>query len=178
MRWNPKAAGDRHGAAGTNGRLFETDPVPGQRKDTPLMTKTIDGTCHCGNLKATLTTDKEPQDMWMRACQCDFCRSHNMRSLADCDGRLAISVADEAQLNRYHFGLNTVDFLICKNCGNYIGAVQRIDDELFGILNANLTENKGKQFGDAAHAVFEEETGDERNARRKSVWTPATLKIA
>lgn len=142
------------------------------------MTKTIKSSCHCGNLKATLTTDKQPREMWLHGCQCDFCRSHNMRSLSDSEGRIEILVQDESRLNRYHFGMKMVDFLICKTCGNYIGAVQRIDDQLFGILNANLTENRGKQFGEAKPAFFEEETRDERSARRKDVWTPATLKFA
>ena len=141
------------------------------------MTETIKSTCHCGNLTAALNTEKEPQDMWLRACQCDFCRSHNMRSLSDADGRLEISVQDKSQFNRYHFGLNMVDFLICKLCGNYIGAVQQVDGELFGIINANLTENRGERFGEAEHRFYEEETGQERSARRKAVWTPATLKI-
>ena len=141
------------------------------------MTNSIKGSCHCGNLKATLTTSKKPQDMWLRACQCDFCRSHNMRSLSDSEGCIEMRVQDESQLNRYHFGLKIVDFLICKNCGNYIGAVQQVDGQLFGIMNANLTENKGTQFGEANHALYEQETGEERSARRKDVWTPTTLKI-
>lgn len=142
------------------------------------MAKTINGKCHCGNLQAELTTDKEPHEMWLRACQCDFCRSHNMRSLADAEGRLAISVQDGTRLNRYHFGMNMVDFLICANCGNYIGAVQEVDGRLYGIINANLTEERGKRFGEADQAHFEEETGEERSTRRKEVWTPATLTIA
>ena len=142
------------------------------------MTKTIKSSCHCGNLKATLTTDKPPQEMWLHACQCDFCRSHNMRSLSDSEGHIEIRVQDAAQLNRYHFGMKMVDFLICKHCGNYIGAVQKIDDQLFGILNANLTENRGQQFGEAKPALFEKETGEERCARRKDVWTPAALIVA
>ena len=141
------------------------------------MARTIESACHCGNLSARLTTKKEPQDMWLRSCQCDFCRSHNMRSLSDSDGRLEIHVKDESQLNRYHLGLGMVDFLICKSCGNYIGAVQDIDGRLLGIMNANLTENRGIQFGDADHAQFENETGEERNARRKEVWTDATVTI-
>ena len=141
------------------------------------MTETIKSTCHCGNLRAALNTEKEPQDMWLRACQCDFCRSHNMRSLSDAEGRLEISGKDKSHFNRYHFGLNMVDFLICKLCGNYIGAVQQVDGQLFGIINANLTENRGARFGAAEHRFYEEETGEERSARRKAVWTPATLKI-
>ena len=90
---------------------------------------------------------------------------------------MEMRVRDETQLNRYHFGLKTVDFLICKNCGNYIGAVQQVDGQLFGIMNANLTENRGDRFGEANHAFFEQETAEERSARRKDVWTPATLKI-
>ena len=115
--------------------------------------------------------------MWLRACQCDFCRSHNMRSLSDFEGQMEMHVADESKLNRYHFGLGMVDFLICKSCGNYIGAVQEVDGQLYGIMNANLTENRGAQFGEPEIKFYEEETGDERSARRKRVWTPATLTI-
>ena len=141
------------------------------------MSHTINGSCHCGNLQAKLTTDKKPEEMWLRACQCDFCRSHNMRSLSDPEGRMEMQVADGAKVNRYHFGLGMVDFLICKGCGNYIGAVQEVDGQLYGIMNANLTENRGVQFGEADIRHYEEETGEERSTRRKAVWTPATLTV-
>lgn len=141
------------------------------------MPHDIHASCHCGNLQATLTTGKEPADMWLRACQCDFCRSHNMRSLSDSEGSLAMRIRDGRQVNRYHFGLGMVDFLICKNCGNYIGAVQEIGGQLYGIVNANLTENRGAQFGEPEKKFYEEETGEERSARRTRVWTPATLTV-
>ncbi len=138
---------------------------------------TINGHCHCGNLQATLATEKQPNEMWLRACQCDFCRSHNMRSLSDPEGRMEIRIKDASQLNRYHFGLGMVDFLICKSCGNYIGAVQEVDGQIYGIMNANLTENRGSAFGEAEHRFYEDETGAERSQRRKKVWTPAVLTI-
>ncbi len=138
---------------------------------------TINGSCHCGNLQAMLITEKKPEEMWLRACQCDFCRSHNMRSLSDSAGRMEMRVRDGSQLNRYHFGLGMVDFLICRNCGNYIGAVQEVDGQLYGIMNANLTENRGAQFGEAEHRHYEEESGEERALRRKNVWTPAALTV-
>ncbi|MCA8926771.1 MAG: aldehyde-activating protein [Alphaproteobacteria bacterium] len=138
---------------------------------------TIHGRCHCGNLQATLTTAKQPEEMWLRACQCDFCRSHNMRSLSDPDGRMELRVRDGSQVNRYHFGLGMVDFLICRNCGNYIGAVQAVDGRLYGIMNANLTDGRGARFGEAEHRFYEDETGAERSARRRKVWTPAVLLV-
>lgn len=90
---------------------------------------------------------------------------------------MEMQVKDGSQVNRYHFGLGTVDFLICKGCGNYIGAVQEVDGQLYGIMNANLTENRGVQFGEADHRFYEEESKEERAARRKAVWTPATLTV-
>lgn len=136
---------------------------------------TIQGSCHCGNLSAVLTTDKEPSDIRLRACQCGFCRSHNMRSLSDPDGRMRIQVEDETKLNRYRFGLKMVDFLICKSCGNYVGAIQEVDGRPYGIMNANLTDDRGAQFAEAEHRFYEDETGDERSQRRTKVWTPAKL---
>ena len=138
---------------------------------------TINSRCHCGNLQARLVTAKQSEDMWLRACQCDFCRSHNMRSLSDPEGSMEIRARHGEQVNRYHFGLGTVDFLICKTCGNYIGAVQQVDGQRYGIMNANLTENRGVRFGEAEHRFYEEETGEERAQRRKRVWTPAVLVI-
>tara|TARA_R110002096_G_scaffold82020_1_gene190804 strand:- start:70 stop:513 length:444 start_codon:yes stop_codon:yes gene_type:complete len=141
------------------------------------MTTHIHASCHCGNLQSTLTTDQQPGDMWLRACQCSFCRSHNMRSLSDPAGHLEVRVRDESLLNRYRFGLKTIDFLICKSCGNYIGAVQQIGERTWGIMNANLTEGRGERFGEAEHRFYEDESADERTARRKKVWTPGELVI-
>lgn len=138
---------------------------------------TIHSRCHCGNLQATLETGKPPRELWLRACQCDFCRSHNMRSLSDPEGRMEIRAVDGDSLNRYRFGLKTADFLICRNCGNYIGALQEVDGRLYGIMNANLTANRGADFGEAEPRHYEAETGDERAQRRRKVWTPAALRI-
>ena len=52
-----------------------------------------------------------------------------------------------------------------------------VDDRLYGIMNANLTENRGAPFGEADHAHFENETGEARIARRREVWTEATVNI-
>ncbi|HKK31405.1 MAG TPA: aldehyde-activating protein [Alphaproteobacteria bacterium] len=138
---------------------------------------TIQASCHCGNLQAELTTEKKPAEMWLRACQCAFCRSHSMRSLSDPEGRMEVRVKDGERLNRYRFGLKTADFLICQNCGNYVGALQEIDGQLYGIMNANLTENCGQQFGEPEPRFYEDQSAQERSDRRKRVWTKASLTV-
>ena len=71
-----------------------------------------------------------------------------------------------------------VDFLICKNCGNYIGAVQQADGQLFGIMNANLTEEQRHPVRRSQRMPpMSKKQAKNAPARRKEVWTPATLKV-
>ena len=59
----------------------------------------------------------------MRGCGCSFCRAHNTRTTSDPNGSVEIRAADWSLVESYRFGTGTAEFLICKRCGVYIGAI-------------------------------------------------------
>src|SRR4029077_2060580 len=79
-----------------------------------------------------------PPAVWqIRACQCRFCRRHAARTTSDPAGRVSFRIREEAALARYRFGLRTADFLVCRNCGVYVGAVLTSSRGQFATLNIN-----------------------------------------
>ena len=135
--------------------------------------------CHCGNLSARYDCTAAPAVMTLRACGCTLCRKHNARTTSDPEGRAEIVVRDPAALTRYRFGQRTADFLVCGNCGVYLGALfTDKDGAAYTTLNANAFANV-QALPDAAESVhYDKESPGEKNARRRARWTPANLRIA
>lgn len=129
------------------------------------------GQCHCGKLKATFETQKTPQDLGVRTCQCVFCRRHGAVNISD-PGGLTKIIAEPDDLNRYSFALRTADFLTCKICGVYIAAVMGEGDKIVSTIN--VAGLRMDAFFDIDEAAMEygAETTDERIARRYKKWTP------
>ncbi|HYD24840.1 MAG TPA: hypothetical protein VEB68_08575 [Croceibacterium sp.] len=127
------------------------------------------GRCHCGALSVVYETDKP---LAPRACQCRFCRKHHARSVSDPDGSATITLGPGAV--RYRFGRGLGDFLVCGQCGVYLGAVQKIDGRLYTVLN--LTAFEDPHEGLAGEPMdYDGETAEQRTARRRARWTPATM---
>ncbi len=129
------------------------------------------GECHCGKLKASFQTEKTPQALGVRTCQCEFCRAHGAVNISDPDGRVTIEAARE-NVARYSFALRTADFLICKRCGVYIAAVMGEGDKIVSTLNVAGLRMKPFLAVDEAPMEYGAETTDERIARRYAKWTP------
>jgi len=134
---------------------------------------TLRSHCHCGNLELTLETALQPEALPVRECQCSFCRSHRVRACSDPHGSVRIHVQAVEDLSRYRFGLRTADFLVCRRCGNYLGAVITTPDgRAYATANVNLFEAV-QRFAQPAVAVsYEGETEEQRRARRMANWTP------
>ena len=129
------------------------------------------GHCHCGKLKASFESQKTPQQLGVRTCQCAFCRAHGAMNISDPIGETVIQ-AQADDIIRYRFALKTADFLICSHCGVYVAAVMGEGDRICSTINVvglQMTE-----FLDIAEAPMEygAETTDERIARRYKKWTP------
>src|ERR687887_204669 len=52
------------------------------------------GQCHCGAIRVELTTDRQPSDQVLGACQCSFCRKHNARAFSDPKAHVTLMAAD------------------------------------------------------------------------------------
>ena len=139
------------------------------------MSEIYSGGCHCGNIKVTFHATKPFEELPIRACQCSFCRKHNVRATADPDGRLEIKITDETALNRYHLGLGITDFLVCRKCGVYVCAT--IEDEEIGGTLATLVVNTldldQSRICEPVAAIYDDESEDGRRARRRQRWMRA-----
>lgn len=131
-----------------------------------------DGLCHCGALGYTYQTALDPSAWSVRSCQCSFCRAHGARCTSDPAGsvRLIFSAADALQ--RYRFGLRTADFLVCRRCGVYLGAMIAAGDQAYATLNVNALTNAAPGLPATQPAVYDGEETQQRIDRRLSRWTP------
>jgi hypothetical protein len=79
---------------------------------------------------------------------------------------------DESKLARYRFGLKTADFLICKDCGVFVGASMTADGRSWVTVNANTFKPPPPADFPIAPNDYGGEDEAGRIARRKAKWTP------
>ena len=132
------------------------------------------GSCHCGAVKITLTSAKQPAEMRIGRCACSFCRRHGARTMGDPGGSVAFHAAPD-MLRRYRFGLGITDYLLCKGCGTYVGAVMEDEGRSIGIINVNMLEIRDTFDPAPPLHVYDGETVEKRRARRRKFWMPATV---
>ena len=130
------------------------------------------GGCHCGALAYEYRTDIDPGDWSIRACQCTFCRAHDALSTSHASAGISFAANDPAQLQRYRFGLRTADFLLCRQCGVYIGAVIETDNGRFGIINTHTLKPVPDNIAAVAPISYDGEDTGGRVARREERWAP------
>jgi hypothetical protein len=141
------------------------------------MSEIISGGCHCGNLKLAFHASRPFEELPIRACQCSFCRKHNVRATADPDGRLEITVADSGKLSRYRMGHGITDFLVCRDCGVYVGAVMEDPDngQILATCVVNTLDLDPVRIGEPVQARYDDETPGSRLERRRQRWMKADL---
>jgi hypothetical protein len=124
----------------------------------------------------TLKLSQAADQVRLRACGCNFCRAHNTRTTSDPDGFVEISATDWSLVEPYRFGSRTADFLICRRCGVYIGAVCDTTAGMRAVINVNCLESRADFTAPPAGVDHDGERTDARLARRAATWTPATLR--
>jgi hypothetical protein len=113
----------------------------------------------------------------VRACGCRFCRQHAVLSTSDPDGRVSFAAADPAALGRYRFGLHTADYLICRDCGVYVGALMADGERAYAIVNVNACDEPERFLQPPRAMDYDAEDEADRRARRRAKWTPADRQI-
>jgi hypothetical protein len=132
----------------------------------------FEGGCHCGNLSFTFEASADLAALGLRADQCSFCRAHNARNTSDPNGIIHVGVRDASKVSRYQFGLKTADFLVCADCGVYIGAMMRDGDRRWMTVNVNAFKPTPAADFPIVPVNFDAEDVPMRQARRKARWTP------
>ncbi len=132
----------------------------------------FEGRCHCGAIGFAYETEAAASNWSVRACQCAFCRAHGALSTSDPRGKLRFTAVNTRHLQRYRFALKTADFLLCKNCGVYVGAVIETGAGRFGIINTRALAATPADIADVAPVSYDDEREAKRISRREHRWTP------
>ena len=141
-------------------------------------TTLLRGRCHCGNIEVTFESNLALDRLPVRACTCSFCTAHGARNTSDPNGRVALLVHDASELTRYRFGLKTADFLVCRKCGVYIGAVLADGEARYASINLNTIAAPDDFAAKATPVSYDHETEADRRSRRKRAWTPVVSFVA
>lgn len=137
-----------------------------------VSAQSYEGRCHCGAIGFVYRTALAPGEWTIRACQCGFCRAHASLSTSDPTGSLEFVERTRGAMHKYRFGQRTADFLLCGNCGVYIGAAMPSGNRHFGIINARVLHSLTESLPEATAMNYENEAPAERMARREKQWTP------
>ncbi len=134
----------------------------------------VNGRCHCGNLEFRFHRPESETQIRLRACDCRFCRRHGTKCFSDPAASAVIEVADRRLLQRYRFGTGGTDFLICRTCGCYLGALVSEGGRHWSTLNFRLSDWHDRP---AQPVSYGDETPASRLLRRKARFTPTELII-
>jgi hypothetical protein len=97
---------------------------------------------------------------------------HGALSTSDPAGSLEFVEHAPRALHRYRFGHKMTDFLLCRDCGAYIGATMQSGSAGFGIINVRILHELAGQLPEATPMEYQTESAAERRARREKRWTP------
>ena len=134
--------------------------------------KTHNGSCYCGAIGFRYTPTVTPDNWSIRACQCRFCRAHDALSTSDPNGSLEFTANKPDNLQRFRFALKTADFLLCRECGVYIGAVIETPNGNYGIINTHALTETPEDIAEVGAISYEGEDTEGRVSRREERWTP------
>jgi hypothetical protein len=129
----------------------------------------IKGNCHCGNIQFEFETDIDLGSLAIRSCQCRFCKLHGAATARDPNGRAKILIDDLDSTKIYRFATESTDFLLCANCGVYVGAVLASGGKKYATLNMKLSS---LNTNNAEPIIYGDETAEDRIAQRVDLFTP------
>jgi hypothetical protein len=132
------------------------------------------GACHCGHIDVEFATAQAASDLPVRACDCSFCRRHGAKTTSDPNGKLTI-LADAGAIERYRFGMELTDFILCGTCGSYVAAVSREGRNERAALNVAGVAVPELAAREAAPVNLDHETPESRRERRRKLWTPVEI---
>lgn len=131
-------------------------------------TTTIEGGCHCGNIRYRYTTGRLNEAAF-RSCSCSFCQKQGAVYTSDPDGRLDIDIRDKQQARAYRFASKQIAFVFCGVCGVMPVVVTRIDATVYGLVNTNTLDERPTGIP-IAQKDFSRESAEQRIERRQKFW--------
>ena len=133
------------------------------------------GACHCGAIVIELRTSRAPADQVIGACQCSFCRKHNIRAFSDPGASVTMTAQNPDCLQLYGFGLRTSQSVICSVCGVYIGMILEADGRVWSTISVDALDDRAQFIKPPQVRDYSGESETERIDRRKAKWIPTDL---
>ena len=130
----------------------------------------IEGSCHCRNVRFSLTWEPDPVEIPARACGCGFCVKHGGVWTSNPRGVLRIFVEDASRVSAYRFGTGTAEFHVCTGCGVTPVVTSDIEGRKYAVVSVNAFDNVDRSRIKVAPISFDGEGTDDRLARRKRGW--------
>lgn len=134
-----------------------------------MVTYTLNGGCHCGNITVEMELTRRPATYNPRACDCEFCRKHSASYVSDPNGSLRIHVNDEDNLSDYRQGSGIANCILCRNCGVLVGVAYPSDGKFYAAVNSKAIDS-GEPFGNEKSVSPKTLSRDEKTERWKGLW--------
>lgn len=96
---------------------------------------TIDGACHCQNVRFTVQLAEGLESA--RRCTCSYCRMRGAVAVTAARDDLKIT-AGESELKQYRFNTMQAEHYFCSNCGIYVYHKRRSNPAQLGVNAACL----------------------------------------
>jgi hypothetical protein len=133
------------------------------------------GGCHCGNIRVQVHLTRPPAEVLIRSCACSFCRSHGTRTVSDSAGQADLWASDWDLVQRYRFGSRTADYLLCRRCGVYVGAVCETPSGQRTVINTLCLGDRETFTQEPARPNYDGEEIAARLSRREANWMPIVM---
>jgi hypothetical protein len=130
----------------------------------------LEGGCHCGNIRVTLSGVPGEAKLAVRECGCSFCQKHGGLWMAPSGARLTVAIERPAEVARYAFGTRTAEFLVCRVCGVVPVVTSRIAERLYAVVSVRAFPGIPPERIERRAVDFEGEETAERLARRARHW--------
>jgi hypothetical protein len=135
----------------------------------------INGACHCGNIRFVLEWPESEPEIAVRKCGCTFCQKHTGAWTSHRNSLLAVEIDDRSLVSKYNFGTKTADFYVCSVCGVVPVVLSEIDERLYAVVNVNTFEGVDSLSFINSSTNFDSENTEIRLERRKRNWIPNVL---
>lgn len=135
--------------------------------------RTIQGGCHCGNIRFELVWPGSSTEIRARACGCSFCQKHGGRWTSQSNAELLVNVKDTSLVSKYAFGTKTADFHVCARCGVVPFVTSEIQGKTYAVVNVNALTGANQLEILESSTDFEREDTANRLLRRARNWIPS-----
>lgn len=135
-------------------------------------TVTIEGTCHCGNIRYVLRWPEAISTIAVRKCACTFCQKHGGAWTSHRQAELVADIDDASIVSKYRFGTATAEFYVCSACGSVPFVTSEIDNTLYAVVNVHTFDGADTLSFTESSIDFDGEETDDRLGRRKRNWIP------